>query len=168
MTQIDFFPPALPTAAPIAASSNLIKAVYVGEQLPATTTQEPDQSVAYWFSRVTPQPWYDPDKEHLIALLLNTKLKCFAWNLISIGSLNESQAHPREIIRPAIAAAAYGFILMHNHPSGDTCPSDADRRLTNRLKEGCDLLQIRLIDHVIVGRRATHNRFSFQEAGMIR
>ena len=88
---------------------------------------------------------------------------------ISHGSLNESVAHPREIFRPAITYAAYALILVHNHPSGDPAPSDADLRLTRRLNEAAELLQIRFLDHVIIGSADNGRRpyFSFREAGVI-
>ena len=157
------------SAVPITARqvANYIKPVWVGERVANTDTQEPGAVAAYWFRNVTVHPFFDPDKEHLAVLLLNTKLRTFAWNLVSVGSLNEALAHPREVLRPAIAAPAYGIAVMHNHPSGDTTPSDADRRLTNRIKEAGELMQIRLVDHVIVGRSDADRRFSFKEAGLI-
>ncbi|RYD84277.1 MAG: JAB domain-containing protein, partial [Verrucomicrobiaceae bacterium] len=96
-------------------------------------------------------------------LALNTKYHIKGVNLVSIGSLNESVAHPREIFRPLIALAAYAFVLVHNHPSGDTTPSEADRRLTARIHEGAKLLQIQMLDHIIIGE----SHFSFREAGLL-
>ena len=89
--------------------------------------------------------------------------------MVSIGSMNESIAHPREIFRPVVATGAYGIILLHNHPSGDPSPSEADTRLTRRLAEAASILQVGLLDHVIVGA-PTENRpgyFSFKEAGIL-
>ncbi len=121
----------------------------------------------YWFQHVSRHPFFDGEKEHLVVLLLNTKLRCFAWNMVSIGSLNEALFHPREVFRPAIVGAAFGLLVMHNHPSADTTPSDADRRVTVRLKETADLLQIRCTDHVIVGRTRADFPFSFRAAGTL-
>lgn len=86
-----------------------------------------------------------------------------------MGSLNESIAHPREIFRPAIAAAAYAVIVVHNHPSGDPAPSTADHSLTRRLADAAELLQIKLLDHVIIGAPADGREpyFSFKEAGVL-
>jgi DNA repair protein RadC len=88
---------------------------------------------------------------------------------ISLGSLNECLAHPRDILRPVISHNAYGFILVHNHPSGDPSPSEADRRLTVRISEAARLLQVNLLDHLIVGTPAPGRLpyFSFREAGVI-
>src|SRR6266481_1965610 len=101
-------------------------------------------------------------KESLRVRLLETQE-------ISLGSVNESIAHPREVFRPALLAAAYAIIIVHNHPSGDPTPSSADHSLTRRLAEAAELLQIKLLDHVIIGSpgdgRAPY--FSFKEAGVL-
>jgi DNA repair protein RadC len=107
--------------------------------------------------------------ESLRVLLLDTRHGLLDHREISRGSLNESIAHPREIFRPAIAKGAYAVAVVHNHPSGDPQPSEADRRLTRRLTEAGTLLQIPLVDHVIIGavRRDQSPYFSFREAGLI-
>jgi DNA repair protein RadC len=70
---------------------------------------------------------------------------------VSLGSVNESIAHPRDVFRPAIIASAYAVIVAHNHPSGDPSPSQSDHSLTRRLAEAAELLQIKLLDHIIIG-----------------
>jgi DNA repair protein RadC len=107
--------------------------------------------------------------ESLRVLLLDTRHGLLEEMEISRGNLNESIAHPREIFRPAIAKGAYAIAVVHNHPSGDPCPSEADRRLTRRLVEAGTLLQIPLVDHVIIGARIGSNSpyFSFREAGLL-
>ena len=107
--------------------------------------------------------------ESLRVLLLDTRHGLLEEIEISRGSLNESIAHPREIFRPAIAKGAYAIAVVHNHPSGDPSPSEADRRLTRRLAEAGTLMQIPLVDHVIVGAKIGSNPpyFSFREAGLI-
>ena len=108
-------------------------------------------------------------RESLRIVLLDTQLQLMRVEEISHGSLNESIAHPREIFRPALIYAAYAIIVVHNHPSGDPAPSDADRRLTTRLAEVARLLQITLFDHVIIGTGDNGRRpyFSFREMGML-
>jgi DNA repair protein RadC len=108
-------------------------------------------------------------KESLRVILLDTKFLLMRIEEISLGSLNESIAHPREIFRPAIAYSAYGVILVHNHPSGDPAPSNADLRLTRKLREAAELLEIQLLDHVIIGNSDNGRRpyFSFREASLI-
>jgi DNA repair protein RadC len=77
--------------------------------------------------------------------------------------------HPREIFKHAIVHSAYAFVLVHNHPSGDPSPSEADIRLTRRISEGARLLQIHFLDHVIVGAsiEGRPGFFSFKEAGTL-
>ena len=108
-------------------------------------------------------------KESLRVVLLDTKLHLLRVEEISLGSLNECLAHPREILRPAILHSAYAFILAHNHPSGDPSPSEADRRLTLRIAEAARLLQLTFFDHIIVGAPSLDRPayFSFREAGIL-
>lgn len=83
-------------------------------------------------------------------------------HIVSIGSLTESLVHPREVFRRVILDNAASCAFFHNHPSGEPAPSRADRQLTTRLKEGADLLGIRVLDHVIVGK---DKYYSFAESG---
>lgn len=129
---------------------------------PASDMDTPEKCAIYWREHVAKD--FDPMKEHLVVLLLNAKLRLMGHVLVSMGALSETLAHPREVLRPCVIAAAYAFVLMHNHPSGDATPSDADRRLTMRMKEAGELMQVRLMDHVIVGDAT---RFSFRECGLL-
>jgi DNA repair protein RadC len=108
-------------------------------------------------------------RESLRVVLLDTKLKLIRVEEISLGSLNETTAHPREILRPMMIYSAYAFILVHNHPSGDPAPSEADRRLTQRLCSGAELLNLRFLDHIIIGNHEGGRSpwFSFREGGMM-
>ncbi len=67
------------------------------------------------------------------------------------GTIDSASVYPREVLKAALAYNAAAVILVHNHPSGDPEPSDADRRITERLKEALGLMDIRVIDHVVVG-----------------
>jgi DNA repair protein RadC len=109
------------------------------------------------------------EKESLRVVLLDTKLRLLRVEEVSLGSLNECLAHPREILRPAVLHNAFAFVLVHNHPSGDPSPSEADRRLTVRIAEAARLMQVNFSDHVIVGSPAPGRGayFSFREAGII-
>lgn len=108
-------------------------------------------------------------RESLRLVLLDTKYHLLRVEEISQGSLNESIAHPREVFRPALIYSAFAVVLVHNHPSGDPTPSSADHQLTRRLVQGAELLQIRLLDHVIIGSGDNGRQpyFSFKEAGVI-
>ncbi len=108
-------------------------------------------------------------QESLRILVLNTRYRLVRIEEITRGSLNESIAHPREILKKVIVHSAHGFILVHNHPSGDPSPSEADRELTRRLDQICRDLQIEFVDHVIIGHPAENREpfFSFKEMGLL-
>ena len=109
------------------------------------------------------------DRESLRVVLLNAKQHLIKVATVSQGTVNESLAHPREIFKPGIVHSAYSFVMVHNHPSGDPSPSEADIRLTRRTVEAGRILQLQLIDHVIIGAPAPNRNsyFSFKEAGVI-
>ena len=92
--------------------------------------------------------------EHFTALLLSTKNHVVAVTTVSIGSLNSSIVHPRELFQRAILANAASLILAHNHPSGDPTPSPEDLELTKRLAEAGKLLDIPVLDHLVVGEKS--------------
>ncbi|MEP6603873.1 MAG: DNA repair protein RadC [Spartobacteria bacterium] len=108
-------------------------------------------------------------KESLRVVLLDTRYHLIRVEEVSIGSINESIAHPRDVFRPALIASAYAVIVVHNHPSGDASPSQTDHSLTRRLAEAAELLQIKLLDHIIIGAPGEQSPgyFSFKEAGVL-
>jgi DNA repair protein RadC len=91
------------------------------------------------------------DQEELHVLLLDCKCKLIRQIPLSVGGLNQSFVHPRDVFREAIRSNAAALILVHNHPSGDPTPSRADIKSTRQLKELGDQLGIRLLDHVVIG-----------------
>lgn len=101
-------------------------------------------------------------KEHFICLFLNTKNRVICQDTVSIGSLNATVVHPREVFRAAIKRCSASLICAHNHPSGDSTPSTEDLILTKRLREAGEIIGIEVLDHVIIGG----NRFySLKENG---
>jgi DNA repair protein RadC len=90
-------------------------------------------------------------KEHFLALLLDTRNRLIRTSTVSMGSLDSSVVHPREVFKEAISASAASVIFVHNHPSGDPEPSEDDVELTKRLVESGKLLGILVLDHVILG-----------------
>jgi DNA repair protein RadC len=90
-------------------------------------------------------------KEKFCVLLLNTKHEVMTIEEISVGSLNASIVHPREVFVPAIKKSSSAVILVHNHPSGDPTPSKEDIQITKRLIESGALIGISVLDHVIIG-----------------
>jgi DNA repair protein RadC len=89
-------------------------------------------------------------KEHFVVLLLNARHEMQARETVSIGSLNASIVHPREVFLPAILHSAASVVLVHNHPSGDPEPSEEDLSITRRLVQVGELVGIGVLDHVIV------------------
>ena len=104
------------------------------------------------------------DREIFLALSLNTRNKVLGINTVSVGSLNASLVHPREVFKPAILQNATGIILVHNHPSGEEKPSREDLEITARLVEAGKLIGIDVIDHIIVGNKF----YSFADNDLIK
>jgi DNA repair protein RadC len=110
------------------------------------------------------------DYESVRVVCLNTKHMVLAVEEVTRGILNESLFHPREAFRPALARQAHAVILVHNQPSGDPQPSDADHHVTRQMKQAGELLRIELLDHVILGApRHGDGRawFSFKDGGLL-
>ncbi len=153
----------------LAKASKLAAAFELGsrvarEQLKSIPLDSPDKIHAV----------FGPQMSHLateqvVVATLDSRLRHIGTDIVSMGSVNDSTAHPREIFRPVIARGAYGFVLIHNHPSGDPSPSRADDLVTRKLVEASKLMQIEMLDHLIVGKPAEGRApyFSFREAGLI-
>jgi DNA repair protein RadC len=90
-------------------------------------------------------------KEHFLALLLDTRNQLIKMAEISVGSLDASIVHPREVYKEAIAASAASVIFVHNHPSGDPTASEDDIKLTKGLAEAGEIIGIEVLDHIIIG-----------------
>ena len=114
-------------------------------------------------------PAYEPEKEHVVVVTFDTRIRPTGWNLVSIGGLSEATCHPREVFKPVIVRSAFAFALIHNHPSGDPSPSSADTKITRTMKEAADLLKIQMLDHIIIGAPAPGRTayYSFREAGLV-
>jgi len=106
----------------------------------------------------------DKAKEHFKLILLNPRNKIIGISTISIGTLNASLVHPREVFKDAIVHSAASVVLAHNHPSGDPEPSEDDLTITKRLTEAGKILGVEVIDHIIVGKNGF---FSFKEKGLV-
>ncbi|HWL54081.1 MAG TPA: DNA repair protein RadC [Chthoniobacteraceae bacterium] len=110
------------------------------------------------------------ERESFRVLLLDTRRRLIRMEEVSLGSINESIAHPREIFRPVLLYSAFAVVVAHNHPSGDPSPGKEDRRLTRRLAEAARILMIELFDHVIIGSPSQEypsGYFSFREYGLL-
>jgi DNA repair protein RadC len=133
-------------AVQIAACVELGKriAAYIPEQKPMIN--DPDDAIKLLIPEMR-----DCKKELFKSILLDIKNRVIRIVTVSIGSLDMSVVHPREVYKDAIIASASGMIVAHNHPSGDPTPSSEDRRTTARLTEAGKILGIELLDHLIIG-----------------
>ena len=96
----------------------------------------------------------DLKQEVFVVLYLDAKNHVLKEEIVTKGTLDASLIHPREVFRGAIKESAHAIIVVHNHPSGDPAPSEEDKRITEKLFDAGELLNIELLDHVIVGRGA--------------
>jgi DNA repair protein RadC len=103
-------------------------------------------------------------KEHFVALYLNARNELVYKETVSIGILNASLIHPREVFKPAIDKLAVSVIIAHNHPSGDTKPSEDDIEITKRLKKAGEILGVEVLDHIIITENSC---FSFESEKLI-
>jgi len=148
------------------AKAVMIKAALeLGRRLAATPRGEPDSMTnPGQVARLFMEELRYRKKEHFKVLLLNTKNHIISREEISIGSLNVSIVHPREIFNAPLRKSAASVILVHNHPSGDPSPSQEDLEVTRRLVEAGHILGIAVRDHIIIGDGCY---FSFKEKGLI-
>ena len=103
-------------------------------------------------------------KEVFLTLHLDGKNRIICLDLVSIGSLNQSIVHPREVFKTACLSNAAALILIHQHPTGDPVPSSEDIAITRRLKEAGEIMGIKVLDHIIVG---DGQYLSFVERGLL-
>ncbi len=104
------------------------------------------------------------DREEFWVIHLDAKNRMVGYEVISVGSLSASIVHPREVFKGLLLNNAAAMLCLHNHPSGDPEPSREDIEITRRLKDGADLLGIRLLDHIIIG---SENFCSLADRGII-
>lgn len=118
------------------------------------------QSIAEYYM----EDFRHQEQEHLMLLLLDNKNNLLGEKLMFTGTVNASIISPREIYLEALRYHAVSIILLHNHPSGDPTPSDADRRMTRKIREAGGFLDIPLIDHIVIGDK---KYVSFREKGYL-
>src|SRR5436190_4750839 len=112
---------------------------------------QPLLAADYWRMHVVKHAFYNPDVECFVVLLLNTRKRVRGHVFVSTGTLDMLLVHPREVFRPAVIGAASAIVIMHNHPSGEPTPSEADIKVTRDLIRAGQLLKIEVLDHVIIG-----------------
>ncbi len=133
---------------------------HLGEQLMRSDAlKNPAETRRYLTARLRDYPY-----EVFACLFLDTRHRVISYEELFQGTIDGASVHPREVVRRAIRHNAAAVILAHNHPSGIAEPSDADLRITTRLKEALGLIDIRVLDHIVIGdREAT----SFAERGIL-
>jgi DNA repair protein RadC len=112
----------------------------------------PDKAAEYWRLHIAAAPHFDPERECFVVLLLNTCRRVKGHQLVSIGTLDTILVTPLAVFRTAIVASSAAVVLLHNHPSGDPSPSEADIKVTRDLIRAGQLLKIEVLDHVILGQ----------------
>ena len=103
------------------------------------------------------------DQEHFVAVFMNSQNQIISTEVISSGSLATAAVFPREIVKRLLALEAGAIIVAHNHPSGETTPSNSDRALTKKLQRGLEAIDVSLLDHLVIG----HGFYSFSDQGLL-
>ena len=130
------------------------------------TLDVPIYAVNYIRPKLEQSIIYRPDVENLIVIHLNVRCKPIGFEIISLGTLDTLLVHPREVFRSAIIANSARIILVHNHPSGEPTPSEADIKITRDLIKAGQLIKIDVADHLILGDpRRSPNYYSLKELG---
>jgi len=145
----------VPRAARLLAAVELGRRVLAPEQGQRLQLRKPTDAAHYLMAR------YGRHRvERVGVMLLDLKRRVIRTTILSVGSLDNSLAHPREIFREAVVGSAASVVVFHNHPSGDPTPSANDRQITHRLTEAGEVMGIQVMDHIILGDGAY---FSFWE-----
>ncbi len=152
-----------------AKACELLAAVELGkrisrEQIQTQNITQPEQLAEY----ITPLLQHE-QVEVLMCLPVNSRHQILSMHEISRGTINQTIAHPRDILQPCLIKQAYGFFIVHNHPSGNPEPSSADDQLTAKLKDAAELLEIKFLDHLIIGQsqNGEANYYSYQSQGKL-
>jgi DNA repair protein RadC len=122
----------------------------------------PQKAADYWRLHVPANPYFNPECECFTVLLLNTRRRVKAHQIVSFGTHDTLLVHPLTVFRLAVITSAAALVLMHNHPSGESAPSEADIKVTRDLIRAGQLLKIEVLDHVIMGNP---NHSSLRELG---
>lgn len=122
-----------------------VRATYHRTNTATMCLTEPEQAAAFVRSVLT-----DNSREHFVALYLDGAHQIACYSIVAIGTANSCPVHPREVLQRAILCGAVSLIIAHNHPSGDLTPSPQDQDVTRKLQLACDVIDIRLLDHIII------------------
>lgn len=129
---------------------------YLSQQMQvAEIISDPMTAVMYFQTELE-----NDEREVFMVLFLDNQHRLIKTEKLFFGTINQAEVHPREIIKAALKCNAAAIIMAHNHPSGSCEPSEADRLLTQRIEMACELVNVRVVDHIIVGKG---DYFSFEE-----
>lgn len=112
----------------------------------------PQKAVEYWRRNIATWSYFNPECECLVVLLLNTRRRLKGHHLVSMGTRDSLLVEVTAVFRTAVVAAAAAIIIMHNHPSNEPEPSEADIKVTRDLVRAGQLMKIEVLDHIIVGK----------------
>lgn len=137
------------------ATKEMVKR-YLSQQMKKNDAiTDPHTAIMYFQAELEHQ-----EREVFMVLFMDNQYRLITTEKLFFGTINQAEVHPREIMKSALKHNAAAIIIAHNHPSGDCKPSEADRALTKKIGRACDLLHIRFLDHIIVGKG---DYFSFEE-----
>jgi len=105
------------------------------------------------------------DREELLVIFANSQNQLIGYHQVAVGTLTYVVTSPREIIKSALLANAHSMILVHNHPSGNPTPSQNDLELTDNIKKACEIMEVPLLDHIIIGENGKYT--SLKQQGKI-
>ena len=114
----------------------------------------PDKAADYWRLHLPQNPYFNPEAECLVVLLLNTRRRVKGHQIVTMGTHDTLLVHSLAVFRLAIITSASAIVMMHNHPSGDSTPSEADIKVTRDLIRAGQLLKIEVLDHIVMGNPA--------------
>ena len=146
-------------AVELLAVAELCRRIVRSTKKPSVSLRDPSSIAAYFMEEMC----YLPQEEIRVAMF-DTRNRLLHEKVLSMGTVNASLASPRELFLEALRFGAVYLVLLHNHPSGDPTPSEADLRMTGRMVQAGDLLHIPIMDHIIIG---DHSYISMREEGML-
>jgi DNA repair protein RadC len=120
-------------------------------QVASPLLDNPEKVSEYWRANIQTHPFFNPECECFVVLILNTRRRIKGHAFVSVGTVDTILVHPREVFRTAIISAGAAIVLCHNHPSGDSTPSEADIKVTRDLIRAGQLLKMEVLDHVVIG-----------------
>ena len=115
------------------------------------TMATPENAFEFFRNNIKDSVRFTPGVENFCVIHVNIRRRVTGWHVVSTGTLDTLLIHPREVFRSAIVAGASAILLLHNHPSGDPGPSEADIRMTRDLIRAGQLLKIEVLDHLVAG-----------------